>query len=482
MTPIITLSVIVIYFAIILIIASLTSKDSSNSTFFSANKKANWIMVSFGMIGASLSGVTFISVPGWVNSTGFTYLQMVMGYIPGYLFVALVLLPVYYKLKLTSIYEFLNHRFGTISYKSGAIFFLLSRTLGSSIRLFLVAQVLHITIFGPWHVPFFVTVFITIALIWLYTFKGGINTIIYTDVLQTFFMLSATIVTIYFVINTENLSFKSIISLLHTEPYGQLWVFDDFHSKQNFFKQFLSGAFITIVMTGLDQDMMQKNLTCRNLKEAQKNMIWYGSMFAPVNLLFLFLGFLLVYFIQSHHLSMPERADALYPMLATGNYFPPVVGFMFIVGLIAAAYSSADSALTALTTSFMVDILGKGNAIETKTRFWVHLMFSCIMLVVILIFRAINNTNVIDAIFTIAGYTYGPLLGIFALGLFTKIKLNERFVPYIFILSPILSYVISVILKNRFNWVVGYELLMINGLTTFFLLMLLQNKKNNTTL
>ncbi len=469
MSPVTILLVVVGYFALLLLISYFTGRKADNKGFFVGNKQSPWYVVAFGMVGASLSGVTFISVPGWVKSIDFTYMQMVFGYMLGYIVVSNILLPLYYKLNLTSIYSYLDGRFGKISYKTGASFFLLSRTIGASFRLFLMANVLQITVFDAWNIPFFVTVLLTILLIWLYTFRGGIKTIVWTDTLQTFFMLLAVGVSIYLIMDKLNLDIAGLSETIGKSEYSRIFEFGDWKSKQNFFKQFFTGAFITIVMTGLDQDMMQKNLSCKNLGEAKKNMYWYGFAFIPANFLFLILGALLLIFAQHEGIAIPERGDDLFPLLAT-QHLGPVVSILFLVGLMAAAYSSADSALTSLTTSFTVDIMGADENDEVKTRklrFLSHVLFSMLLLIVILIFRAINDDSVIAAIFTIAGYTYGPLLGLYAFGLFTKLKVKDHLVPIVAILSPIVCYILKDNSLDWFGWTIGFELLMINGALTF---------------
>ncbi len=482
------ITVLVGYFIVLLVISFFTGRKADNQGFFLGNRKSPWYVVAFGMIGASLSGVTFISLPGWVESSQFSYMQMVLGYLVGYLVIATILMPLYYRLNLTSIYTYLQDRFGIFSYKTGASFFLLSRTIGAAFRLFLVANVLQITIFDAWKVPFFVTVIITILLIWLYTFKGGIKTIIWTDTLQTFFMLLAVGVSIVLVSKELNLSFSNIADTISDSNLSQIFFFDDWTDKRFFWKQFLGGAFITIVMTGLDQDMMQKNLSCKNVKDAKKNMFWFSITLVPVNLFFLSLGALLFIFLHQSGLVYPDDAnliagqtDNLFPVLAT-RYLGPVVGIFFILGLVAAAYSSADSALTALTTSFTVDIMGtKGKSDKQLSgiRKWVHVLFSIILMIVIMIFQLINDQNVISAIFVAAGYTYGPLLGLYAFGLFTRLNIRDRLVPLITILSPVLTYIINL---NSENWLMGYkfgfELLILNGLITFIGLLIISQKKN----
>lgn len=477
-SPISILLVVAGYFSLLLIISYFTGHKADNKGFFVGNKQSPWYVVAFGMVGASLSGVTFISVPGWVKSIDFTYMQMVLGYMLGYVVVANILLPLYYRLNLTSIYTYLQGRFGKVSYKTGASFFLLSRTIGASFRLFLMANVLQLTVFDAWGIPFVVTVVLTILLIWLYTFKGGIKTIVWTDTLQTLFMLLAVGVSIYLVMDRLNMNLSGLVSAIGGSEYSQVFEFNDWSSKQNFFKQFFTGAFITIVMTGLDQDMMQKNLSCKNLSEAKKNMYWYGFAFIPANLLFLILGALLLIFAQHEGINIPERGDDLFPLLAT-QYLGPIVGLFFLIGLMAAAYSSADSALTSLTTSFTVDILNADENNEEKTRqlrFRSHLLFSALLLIVILIFRAINDDSVISAIFTVAGYTYGPLLGLYTFGLFTKLKVKDKLVPIVAILSPVICYILKGNSMNWFGIPIGFELLILNGLLTFLGLWLIRKR------
>ena len=472
--------VITAYFAILLVISYVTGRKANNAAFFLGNRQSPWYVVAFGMIGASLSGVTFISVPGWVGTSQFSYMQMVLGYLLGYLIIANVLMPLYYRLNLTSIYSYLEQRFGFYSYKTGASFFLLSRIIGASFRLFLVANVLQITVFDNWNVPFALTVGITIALIWLYTFRGGIKTIIWTDSLQTLFMLVSVGLSVYFISDALELDFTNLISTIKNSEYSKTFFFDDWRDKRFFFKQFLGGVFIAIVMTGLDQDMMQKNLSCRNIRDAKKNMYWFSIILVPVNLLFMSLGVLLFIYANKHGIGIPEQTDDLFPLIATKGYLSLLVGISFILGLIAAAYSSADSALTALTTSFTVDILKTRDKDEKslkKTRIRVHILLSITLAIVILIFKAINNENVISAIFRVAGYTYGPLLGLYAFGLFTKYKINDKYVPLIAILSPILCYFLSTYSVQIFNgYQFGFELLILNGFLTFVGLLIIRSK------
>ncbi len=438
MSPTAIIILVIAYFAVLILIARLTSRKSDNASFFVGNRKSPWYIVAFGMIGASLSGVTFISVPGWVGSSQFSYMQMVMGYVPGYLVIAFVLLPLYYRLQLTSIYTYLKGRFGMKSYKTGASFFLLSRIIGASFRLYLVAIVLHTFVlqklFGE-GVSFAVTVVITVVLIWLYTFRGGIKTIIWTDTLQTLFMLLAVGISVYTISDSLGLDAASLVSTVRDSEYSRIFFFDDANDPRFFFKQFFAGMFITITMTGLDQDMMQKNLSCRNLRDAQKNMLSFTFVLVFVNLLFLSLGALLYIFSESQQLGLPAKTDELYPLLAVDGYLGATVGILFVLGLIAAAYSSADSALTALTTSFSIDILEVDKKDETagkKIRQRVHIGMSVVLILVIMLFRVINNDSVIAQLFTAAGYTYGPCSG----SMPSDSSLSEAFMIRTFHLSP----------------------------------------------
>lgn len=480
MSSLLILIIILSYFSLILVISQFTGRKASNETFFLGNRNSPWYVVAFGMIGASLSGVTFISVPGWVGDSQFSYMQMVIGYPLGYFFIVMVLLPVYYRLNLTSIYTYLEGRFGRFAYKTGASFFLLSRILGASFRLYLVSAVLHLSVFSHWGVPFWVTVVIAILLIWLYTYRGGIRTIIWTDTLQTFFLLATMLMTLVLLSRSMGLDFGGMVGKIADSGYSKMFFFDDWRSEHNFFKQFFSGAFIAITMTGLDQDMMQKNLSCRNLRESRKNMIWMSLSLLPVNFLFMCLGALLYIFAARMSIELPGRSDDLFPLIATGGYLPPLVGILFIVGLIAAAYSSADSALTSLTTSFTVDILKGKRLPEDKLqtlRKRVHLGISAALLLCILLIRVINNESVISAIMRVAGYTYGPLLGLFIFGLFTKWKVRDRWVPFIAVGSPMVSYILSANSVQWFNgYQFGFELLILNGLLTFGGLFLARRK------
>lgn len=471
MTPTLIFISFIAYTALLFLVSWITSRRATNRTFFIGNKQSPWFVVAYGMVGASLSGVTFISVPGWVGDTQFTYMMVVLGYLVGYFVIARVLLPIYYKLNLTSIYSYLETRFGFWSYKTGAFYFLLSRIIGASFRMFLVVNVLQLFVFDAWGIPFGVTVAFFILLIWLYTFKGGIKTIVWTDTLQTTFMLLAVGISVYLISTALHLDVRNLFSVVIESDFSKIIV-DDWQSRQYWLKQFLSGAFIAIVMTGLDQDMMQKNLSCKNLRDAQKNIITLSWILVPVNLLFLFLGASLYLYANQMGISIPELTDDLFPTIAI-EHLGPLAGMTFIIGLIAAAYSSADSALTALTTSFTVDFLniqkktGLSEKDKVRTRILVHIGISLIVLVTILLFRAINNQAVIAMLFTIAGYTYGPLLGLYAFGLFTRISIKDKWVPLIAAISPVISYLLSIFSETLFNgYRFGFELLIINGLIT----------------
>ncbi len=467
MHPGLVIGIIGGYFALLILISWLTSGKGDSKAFFTGNRQSPWYLVAFGMIGASLSGVTFISVPGSVGATNFTYMQLVLGYLLGYFIIAKVLLPLYYKYNLISIYQYLETRYGYWSYKTGAFFFLISQIIGASFRLFLVAGVLQIAFFDSFNIPFEVSVLITITLIWIYTFKGGIKTIIWTDTLQTFFMLAAVVITIILISKELDFSTNAMLSAITESKYSTMFDWD-WQSKTNFFKQFFAGTFIAIVMTGLDQNMMQKNLTVKTLKDAQKNMYWFSTILVFVNLIFLGLGVLLFIYAQQKGITIPERTDDLYALLAL-NHLGLLAGITFLLGITAAAYSSADSALTALTTSFSVDFLGMDIEKDNKKqRALTHLGFSLVLFLVIVVFKAVNNQSVISAVFTMAGYTYGPLLGLFAFGLFTKRKTVDKYVPFIAVISPILSYLLSIYSEELLNgYKFGFELLMVNGLITF---------------
>ena len=460
-----------------MLISFLTNKDGTNAEFFKANRQSPWYLVAFGMIGASLSGVTFISVPGWIEESQFSYFQVVLGYTVGYAVIGLVLLPLYYRLNLTSIYTYLDSRFGKYSYKTGASFFILSRVVGASFRLYLIAVVLQNLIFDNLNVPFWATVTITILLIWLYTFKSGIKTIVWTDTLQTLFMLIAVGVTIVYVSEDLGINAGNFFSYLADSNLSKMFFFEDWKSGDFFWKQFISGAFISIVMTGLDQDMMQKNLTCRNLKDAQKNMFWFTIVLTIVNFVFLALGLLLTVYAQQN--GVDAHKDQLFPELATQGYFGIGVAIVFILGLIAAAYSSADSALTSLTTSFSIDILDIEKRYDEKkqvvVRKTIHVIMSLVLIVTIILFKyVIADATVIAKLFTFAGYTYGPLLGLYAFGLFSKWKVKDKLVPIVAIATPILGYIISINSLKWFGFEFNFFILVLNGALTYLGLILIR--------
>ena len=477
LTPTFILGIIAAYFLVLITVSYFTGRKAGNAEFFLAGRRSPWLLVAIGMIGASLSGVTFISIPGVVGAGGanqsFSYMQMVFGYLLGYLIIAQVLLPLYYRLNLTSIYTFLEQRLGYHAYKTGAAYFMLSRIIGSSFRLYLVAIVLQQFVLGPFGIPFAATVAVTILLIWVYTSKGGIRTIVYTDTLQTVCMLSAVVLTIISIGNALETDLGGLVAMVRSSDYSQMFFFEGgWNDPNNFFKQFISGALIAVVMTGMDQDMMQKNLSCRNIGEAQKNVYTFSVVLVFANMLFLMLGALLYIYAASIGLEVPEKTDELFPMIAL-RHLSPTVGILFILGLIAAAYSSADSALTALTTSFCVDFLGieKSQASEEekrRTRGLVHIGISLVLLIIIVIFNALNNEAVISQLFIAAGYTYGPILGLFSFGMLTRREVHSLWVIPVCIAAPVLSYIIN---DNSAQWLSGFELgfliIALNGLLTF---------------
>ncbi len=479
MNPYISLLILVVYFGMLITVSIFTSRGADTNTFFTANRQSPWYLVAFGMIGTSLSGVTFVSVPGAVANIQFSYFQVVIGYILGYFVIGTVLMPLYYRLNLISIYSYLEQRFGFWSYKTGSGFFLLSRTVGSAVRLYVAAQVLQLALFKPLGVPFEVAVAITIFLIWIYTFKGGVKTIIVTDTLQTFFLITAVVLTIVLVSSELNLNgIGDIWTTVQKSGYSQIFYWDT-NDPKNFFKQFFAGVFIAIVMTGLDQDLMQKNLTCKNIGEAQKNMFWFVVVLVIVNFLFLSLGALLYVYAEAQGIPATPKTDDFYPMLAL-NHLGLVVGVTFLLGITAATYASSDSALTALTTAFCIDFMNIEKRPEenrASIKFWVHVGFSVIFYLVILIFNRMNNKEVITAVFDLAGYTYGPLLGLFSFGAFLKRPVKDRIVPFVCILSPILTYIINDHSAEWFNgYKFGFERLIINGLITFIGLWLLHDR------
>lgn len=499
MNPWILLIIVVIYFTLLIIISIITSRGATNASFFIGNRKSPWILVAYGMIGASISGVTFISVPGEVGASSFSYLQMVLGFFAGYLVIANVLMPLYYRMNLSSIYVYLNHRLGLHSYKTGAFFFLLSRVIGSSFRLYLVALVIDAFILSKLGIPFWVTVVITIGLIYVYSFKGGIRTIVYTDTFQTTFLILGVILSIILIGKELNLDLSGLLERINSSRYSDMFVWE-WKPGNNFFKHFLSGMFICIVMTGLDQDMMQKNLSCRNIKEAKKNMYLMSILMIMVNILFLSLGALLYIYSNSKGIitenfgnpvggcpislkhpgvdgMLCAGTDELFPFLVF-NYLPPAVGFVFILGLLAAAYASADSALTALTTSFCIDFLGfREDNQRMKTRNLVHVGFALVFVLAILLFKILNDESVINALYKIAGYTYGPLLGMFSFGILTKYKTKDKAVPFISVAAPLFCYFLDKYSQQFLaGYSFGFELLIINGMLVFLGLYLVRTK------
>lgn len=481
MTPTIILISFLVYTSLIFLVSRLTLKKVNNETYFLGNRNSPWYVVAYGMIGASLSGVTFMSVPGLVRGEQFSYMVLVFGYLAGYFVIAGILLPLYYKMNLTSIYTYLEKRFGFASYKTGSFYFIISRLIGSSFRMFLVVNVLQIFVFDNWGVPFAVTVGLFMTLILLYTFKGGIKTIVWTDTLQTTFMITAVIITIFIISNELNLTLGSMWEAARAQGMTKMFVLD-YTDPRFFLKQFFAGMFITIVMTGLDQDMMQKNLSCRNLKDAQKNVMTFGFILIPVNLMFLFLGAALWLYAGQHGITLGQTTDELFPTIAL-SYLGILAGLTFFFGLVSAAYSSADGTLTALTTTFCIDFLGlkrKPGITEkqiTSIRYKVHIGFAFVMTFVILGYAAINDEALISKLFTIAGYTYGPLLGLYFFGLYTKYQVKDSWVPLVAILSPVLSYLLSINSQALlWGYRFGFEILIVNGFITFLGLYLLRKK------
>jgi Na+/proline symporter len=461
---------LLLYFAVLMGVSWLTGRISSNDSFFLANRKSPWYLIAFGTIGSSISGVTFISVPGAVGSGSFSYFEVVLGYMVGYWIIGWVLLPMFYRLQLTSIYTYLKERFGLYGYKTGASYFLLSRIIGAAFRLYVAVEVLQICIFNHWGVPFLVTAIGMTGLIWLYTRKGGMKTIIWTDALQTTFLIAALIGTIYLICQSLHLDVRGLITSIQNSPHSQVF-FWDIKSPQSFYKQFASGIFIAIAMTGLDQDMMQKNLTCKSIGEAQKNIFSFSIIQAIVVFMFLVLGSLLYSFVAANNIALPAKPDDLYPTLATQGFFGTPVTFLFVMGLIAASFASADSALTALTTSFCVDILNtsaKPQPLQLKIRKYVHILMAVSLIVVMVIYKLIDNPIIINAVFKVAGYTYGPLLGLYAFGMLTKVKTDDKWIPVVCIVSPIICIMLNAYSERLFSgYKFGFEMLIINALLTF---------------
>jgi Na+/proline symporter len=458
---------ILLYFGALFAISYfIGKKHSGNAAFFLGNRKSPWYIVAFGMIGSSLSGITFVSVPGMVGKFDMTYMQMVFGFLFGYAVIAFVLLPVYYKLNVVSIYTYLENRIGRNAYKTGAGFFILARTVGAAARLYVAVLILQTYIFDAWNIPFTLTAAGFLAMIWLYTHKSGVRTIVWTDLFQTFFLIAALIIIILQVAKGLNLDFTGMITVVKESPHSRIFIFDDWYSQQNFFKQFVSGMFVTIAMTGVDQEMMQKNLSCKNLREAQKNVCTYSLFFIPVNFLFLCLGILALNYASINHIALPAMGDDMLPSLISNGYFGIAAIIFFTIGIIAVTFASADSALTGLTTSICVDFLEtdkRGEKKARKIRLSVHLAISLAFIGIMLLFKTINNTSVIDALYKIVSYTYGPLLGLFTFGILFKIRTCDKAVPYICIISPILCFVGNLLLKATIGYRFGYELLIVNA-------------------
>ncbi len=453
------------YFAILLAVSRITGRKATNATFYRADRRSPWYLVAFGMVGASISGVTYISVPGMVTTSDMTYLQTCLGFIPGYFIVAFVLLPLYYKLNLTTIYTYLDRRIGPKAYKTGAGFFLLSKILGASLRFYVICLVVQTFVCDGLGIPFAATATGMVALIWLYTRRGGIKTLVWTDTFQTLCLFLSLVLIIANVAGAMGLTLGEAARAVAADTKSRIFVFDDWLTTQNFWKQFVSGAFIVVVMTGLDQDMMQKNLTCKTLREAQKDMCSYAFAFFPANLLFLALGVLLVQLAAHQGVSLPATGDELLPMFAATGQLGTSVVVLFTIGIVAAAFSSADSALTALTTSFCVDVAGKAD--DERLRRVAHAGMCIAFVAFIMLFHAISSPSALDAIYTLCSYTYGPLLGLFAFGLFTKRTTSDAAVPYIAVASPLLCLAADKAVPLLTGYSFGYELLLLNGLITF---------------
>lgn len=461
----IILGTILIYFSLLLFISKMTASSGNNESFFRANKQSPWYLVAFGMIGASISGVTFVSVPGMVIDQNMAYAQTCIGFIFGYILVAFVLLPIYYRLNLITIYTYLKQRLGIRSYKTGASFFLLSKLTGSAVKFYVVCMILQRFVLTDFNIPFSITVVSMVLLIWLYTHKGGIRTLVFTDTFQTICMFLALLLIIYNVMTASDFSISETFNRIISNSHSTIFVWDDWFSKQNFWKQFLSGVFIVVVMTGLDQDMMQKNLTCKTLRDAQKDMCTYGFAFLPVNLLFMSLGILLMMYLSKMNVPLPASPDELMLLPVAGGMLGSGVEVLFTIGVVAACFSTADSALTSLTTSFCVDICEQPKNETLRKR--IHFAMSVVFILFILVFKVFNSTSLIDAVYILCSYTYGPLLGLFAFSLLTRRSVNDKFVPYIAIASPLLCFAIDTLSMKLWNYKFGYELLMLNGILTF---------------
>ncbi|NLI71896.1 MAG: sodium:solute symporter [Bacteroidales bacterium] len=469
MSPIAVIITISAYFLVLFGVSYLAGRKADNADFFIGNRSSKWYMVAFAMIGATISGVTFMSVPGMVDPKAFSYMQMVLGFFVGQLIISFVLIPVFYRMKLFSIYEYLDERFGVSTYKTGAWFFFISKVLGASVRLFLVCLFLQMMVFGPLNIPFIFNVIVTVVLVWLYTRQGGVKTLIWTDSLKTFCLILSVVLTIYFIAKNMNLNFSGMIAGIRESDLSRTFFFDNPKEGTYFWKQFLAGIFTMIATTGLDQDFMQRNLSCENPRDSQKNIITSGLVQLVINLLFLMLGVLLYLFIDSKGIARPEKSDELFPIVATQGHLPLVVGVLFIIGLISSAYAAAGSALTALTTSFTVDILGIKNKTEAEirtTRKKVHVGMAVVMGLVIFVFNILNNTSVIDAVYILASYTYGPILGLFAFGILFKRSVKDKFVPYVAVLAPIFCFFLQKLTIGLWGFHFGYALIIVNALFT----------------
>lgn len=482
MSPLSVILIITIYFLVLFAISYIAGHRADSAGFFIGNRTSKWYMVAFAMIGSTISGVTFMSVPGMVEVKSFSYMQMVLGFFVGQLIISFILIPLFYKIKLFSIYEYLDKRFGVSTYKTGAWFFFVSKMLGASVRLFLVSLFLQMLVFEPLHLPFILNVIVTVLLVWLYTFQGGVKTLIWTDSFKTLCLVTSVVLTIYFISKDMHLNFSGMVSSISSNSMSKIFFFDNPKEGTYFWKQFLAGIFTVIATVGLDQDFMQRNLSCKNPRDSQKNIITSGLVQLVINMLFLMLGVLLYTFIQSKGIAAPEKTDKLFPLVATGGYLPYAVGIIFVVGLISSAYSTAGSALTALTTSFTVDVLGIHNKSEkaiTRTRKKVHAGMAVIMGIVIFVFNIFNNTSVVDAVYILASYTYGPILGLFTFGILMKQPVRDKFVPVVAIVSPIISYAIQALTLNIWNYKFSYELIIMNALITFLGMLLLIKKQKD---
>ena len=467
------IAVVLCYFAVLFAISRWTSRRfSGNDAFFRAGRRSPWPLVAFGMVGASISGVTFVSVPGMALTSQMTYLQVCLGFIIGYLAVAFVLLPVYYRLRLTSIYAYLGQRLGREAYTTGAWLFIVSKLVGAALKFYVVCIILQQFVLVQWGVPFWLTVTLMVALIWLYTRRGGVHTLVFTDTFQTLCLLVSLLLIIYIVVGQLGYNLADAAIAVAGDERSRIFVMDDWRSPHNFWKQFISGAFIVVVMTGLDQDMMQKNLTCRTLRDAQKDLCCYGLAFVPVNLLFLSLGVLLAQLFQQEGIALPSKGDELLPLFVDGvaaTLCTPLTAqflrVLFVIGIVATSFSSADSALTSLTTSYCVDI--RGRDADERLRRWAHVVICLLFVVLILAVDSLNSRSLIDTIYTIVGYTYGPLLGLFAFGLFTRWHVKGHWVPLVCAASPVACCVVSLLAEQCCDYRFGYELLLLNGLLTF---------------